>query len=390
MIRWGPLMKSRERRLGVAVLGSTGSIGRQTLDVVAALPERFRVVALTARSQRDLLAEQVRRHHPDLVAAEGGERIAGYAVLPLSEGLTAAATHPDVDIVVVATTGHHALVPTIEAIQAGKIIALANKEVIVCAGALIMPMARAHGVQIRPVDGEHSAIWQSLSDAPPESVSRLIVTASGGPFRTFTRQQLAAVTVEEALNHPTWQMGAKISLDSATLMNKGLELIEAHWFFDVPFDRIDVVVHPQSIVHSMVEFVDHSVIAQLSTPDMRLPIQYALTYPERMPGPCQRLDFTQLGTLTFEAPDVDRFPALRLAREAGEAGQTLPTVLSAVDEIAVQSFAEGRLRFLDIARLVETVMHLHDPRPITDVADVIEADRWAREQASRLLRQIAG
>jgi 1-deoxy-D-xylulose-5-phosphate reductoisomerase len=244
-------------------------------------------------------------------------------------------------------------------------------------------------VQIRPVDSEHSAIWQSLGDSPPESIRRLIVTASGGPFRTFTAQQLAAVTVEQALSHPTWQMGTKISLDSATLMNKGLELIEAHWLFDIPFHRIDVVVHPQSIVHSMVEFVDRSVIAQLSTPDMRLPIQYALTYPERVPGPCQHLDLTQFGALTFEAPDIDRFPALRLAREAGEASQTIPTVLSAVDEIAVQSFLDGRLRFLDIARLVEMVMQRHDPRPITGVADVLEADRWAREEATRLLRQIA-
>jgi 1-deoxy-D-xylulose-5-phosphate reductoisomerase len=374
------------RRLGVAVLGATGSIGRQTLDVVAALPERFRIVALTARRQHDLLAEQVRQFQPDLVAAEGRKRIADRAVHPLPEGLTAAATHPDVDIVVVATTGHDAIVPTIEAIKAGKIIALANKEAIVCAGGLIMPLARAHGVQIRPVDSEHSAIWQCLGDAPPESISRLIVTASGGPFRRYTRQQLAAVTVEQALSHPTWQMGAKVSLDSATLMNKGLELIEAHWLFDVPFDRLDVVVHPQSVIHSMVEFVDRGVVAQLSTPDMRLPIQYALTYPQRAAGPCRRLDFAELGTLTFEAPDVGRFPALRLAREAGEAGQTFPTVLSAVDEVVVQSFAEGRLRFLDIARLVEMVMQRHDPRPVTEVGDVLEADRWAREEATRLLR----
>jgi 1-deoxy-D-xylulose-5-phosphate reductoisomerase len=383
-------MSVKPDRLGIAVLGSTGSVGRQTLDVIAALPERFRVVALAGRYQHDLLADQVRQFRPDIVVAADRQHLAENAVLVLPEGLTAAATHPDVDIVVVATTGHDAIVPTIEAIKAGKTIALANKEVIVCAGALIMPLARARGVQIRPVDSEHSAIWQSLAGAAPESIGRLIVTASGGPFRGFTREQLAAVTVEQALAHPTWHMGPKISLDSATLMNKGLELIEAHWFFDVPFERIDVVVHPQSIVHSMVEFVDRSVVAQLGNPDMRLPIQYALTYPERVSGLGEHLDFASTLTLTFEAPDIDRFPALRLAREAGEAGQTLPTVLSAVDEVAVDAFTNGRIRFLDIARLVEMVMERHTPSPVLDVGDVLDADRWARDEATRILRQIAG
>ena len=383
-------MSAQFDRLGVAVLGSTGSVGRQTLDVVAALPERFRVVALAARHQRDILADQVRTFQPDIVVAADHHELAGHAVLPLPSGLIEAATHPDIDIVVVATTGHDAIVPTIEAIKAGKTIALANKEAIVCAGALIMPLARVHGVEIRPVDSEHSAIWQSLGGASSESVRRLIVTASGGPFRALTREQLAAVTVDEALSHPTWHMGPKISLDSATLMNKGLELIEAHWFFDMPFDRIDVVVHPQSIVHSMVEFVDRSVIAQMGTPDMRLPIQYALTYPERVPGLGSSVDFAEVGTLTFEAPDVARFPALRLAREAGETGQTLPTVLSAVDEVAVEAFINGRIRFLDIARLVEMVMQRHTPVAANDVGDVLEADRWAREEAIRVLRQIAG
>lgn len=378
------------RRLGVAVLGATGSIGRQTLDVLAALPERFRLVALTGRRQHELLTQQVSQFHPTIVAAEGKTRIGDHAVMPLPEGLTAAATHPEVDIVVVATSGHDAIVPTIEAIKAGKVVALANKEVIVCAGGLLMPLAQAHGGSIRPVDSEHSAIWQSLGDAAPESVSRIILTASGGPFRAYTNQQLAEVTVEQALNHPTWRMGGKITLDSATLMNKGLELIEAHWLFAMPFERIDVVVHPQSIVHSMVEFVDRGVIAQLSSPDMRLPIQYALTYPERLTGPSRRLDLVDVGTLTFEKPDPDRFPALRLARQAGEAGQTYPTVLSAVDEVAVDAFVSGRLGFLGIPRLVEMVLDRHDPRPVGNVDDILEADRWARSTSTRLLRQIAG
>ncbi|MDQ4100334.1 MAG: 1-deoxy-D-xylulose-5-phosphate reductoisomerase, partial [Chloroflexota bacterium] len=283
-----------------------------------------------------------------------------------------------------------AIVPTLEAIKAGKVVALANKEVIVCAGALIMPLARARNASIRPVDSEHSAIWQSLGDAAPESVSRIILTASGGPFRTYSREQLAAVTVEQALNHPTWRMGAKITLDSATLMNKGLELIEAHWLFAMPFERIDVVVHPQSIVHSMVEFVDRGIMAQLGSPDMRLPIQYALTYPERLPGPSRRLDLLEAGTLTFENPDLDRFPALRLARQAGKAGQTYPTVLSAVDEVAVEAFVSGRIGFLDIARFVEMVLDRHDPRPIRDVDDILAADHWARSTGARLLHQIAG
>ena len=378
------------RRRGVAVLGATGSIGQQTLDVLAALPEQFRLVALTGRSQYELLAQQVSQFQPILVAAEGKTRIGDLAVMPLPDGLTAAATHPEVDIVVVATSGHDAIVPTLEAIKAGKVVALANKEVVVCAGALIMPLARARNVSIRPVDSEHSAIWQSLGNAAPESVSRIILTASGGPFRTYSREQLAAVTVEQALNHPTWRMGAKITLDSATLMNKGLELIEAHWLFTMPFERIDVVVHPQSIVHSMVEFVDRGIIAQLSSPDMRLPIQYALTYPERLAGPSRRLDLLEAGTLTFENPDLDRFPALRLAHQAGKAGQTYPTVLSAVDEVAVDAFVSGRIGFLDIPRLVEMVLDRHDPRPIGEVDDILAADHWARSTGARLLRQIAG
>ncbi len=378
--------ESTKGRLGIAILGSTGSIGRQTLDVVAALPERFRLVALSARRQHDLLADQVQRFQPDVVAAETRESIAGRAVLPLSEGLTAAATHPAVDIVVVATSGHDAIVPTIEAIKAGKTIALANKEVIVCAGALVMPLARTHGVQIRPVDSEHSAIWQSLGDSPPESIRRLIVTASGGPFRTFTAQQLAAVTVEQALSHPTWQMGTKISLDSATLMNKGLELIEAHWLFDIPFHRIDVVVHPQSIVHAMVEFCDGATVAKLSPPDMRLPIQLALGWPERLEHACVRMDWTQALALHFEPLDRETFPFVDLAIAAGRRGGTYPGVLNAANEEAVAAFLEGRLDFLGIAAVVEAVLEAHTGIPDPDLDGVLEAEAWARRRARSLIR----
>ncbi len=376
--------------IGVAILGSTGSIGRQTLEVIAAFPDRFRVVALTARSQTSLLSEQCRMFKPEMIAAQGIDQIDGRVVIPLPDGLLAAATHLEAAIVVVATAGHDAIVPILHAIRAGKTIAIANKEALVCAGQLIMPLARALDVEIRPVDSEHSAIWQALRGSDQHSISRLILTASGGPFRTFSRDQLAAVTVEQALNHPNWEMGSKVTIDSATLMNKGLELIEAHWLFDMPFEQIEVVVHPQSLIHSMVEFVDGSVIAQLGAPDMRLPIQHALTFPDRIEGPSRRLDVRKLPTMTFEEPDIRRFPALRLAREAGKQGQTYPTVLSAVDEVAVQAFAISRIGFLDIARLVETIIDRHEPMPVTDVEVVLDADRWAREESTRLLRQIAG
>ncbi|MEA2512857.1 MAG: 1-deoxy-D-xylulose-5-phosphate reductoisomerase [Thermomicrobiales bacterium] len=378
--------------VGVAVLGSTGSIGRQTLDVVAQLPERFRIVALAAGANHELLAEQVRQFQPDVVARDdtsaGDLGPTTATCLSGSDGLIAAATHPDADIVVVATSGHAAIMPTYRAIEAGKTIALANKETIVCAGELIMPLAARHGVEIRPVDSEHSAIWQALGAPRRDDVARLILTASGGPFRTTPREQLASVTAEEALAHPTWRMGGKITIDSATLMNKGLELIEAHWLFAVPYDNIDVLVHPESIVHSIVEFVDGSQLAQLSLPDMRLPIQYALTYPEHASGPCRRLDLAEVGALHFERPDLDCFPALTLARRAGEQGMTYPTVLSAADEVAVEAFLAGRIPFLGIAAIVNDVLDAHTPSALTDVAVVFEADAWARRMAANLVSSI--
>ncbi|MGH2532486.1 MAG: 1-deoxy-D-xylulose-5-phosphate reductoisomerase [Thermomicrobiales bacterium] len=376
--------------LGVTVLGSTGSVGRQTLDVIAHHPDRFRVVALAAGSNLALLQDQIARHHPTLVAvdqesAEPGAALDHPAILRGHDGLIAAATHPDVDVVVVATSGHSAIIPTARAIEAGKTIALANKETIVCAGELIVPLAHTHGVTIRPIDSEHSAIWQSLGNARGQDVERLILTASGGPFRTMPAEQIANVTVEDALDHPTWKMGGKITIDSATMMNKGLELIEAHWLFDVPYGRIDVLVHPESIIHSLVEFRDGSQIAQLSLPDMRLPIQYALTYPDHLPGPCRRLSLAEVGALHFEPPDVERFPALRLARDAGVAGSTYPTVLSAADEVAVDAFVGGRIAFPTIAEIVARALDAHRPETGLSWESIAAADRWGRATAIGLL-----
>ncbi|CAN5666092.1 1-deoxy-D-xylulose-5-phosphate reductoisomerase [soil metagenome] len=375
----------------IALLGSTGSVGRQTLDVIKRLPELFKVVCLAAGANVDLLERQVCEHQPALVVS--GKALSATVtaeVLPSSpESLIAAATHPEVDLVVFAMSGHDGIAATIAAIEAGKQVAIANKEAIVCAGDIIMPLAARHGITIRPVDSEHSAIWQSMASGDHDEVRRIIVTASGGPFRTTPPDQLAHVTVEQAMKHPTWSMGGKITVDSATLVNKGLELIEAHHLFAMPFDQIDIVIHPESIVHSLVEFVDGSTIAQLNQPDMRLPIQYALTWPLHHPSPVTGLNLAQIGSLTFEEPDEGRFPAIRLAREAGQSGKTYPTVYSAVDEIAVNAFTTGRLRFTGIPRLIETVLSRHSATPVTSLDDVLEADQWARREATLLLREIA-
>ena len=369
----------------VAVLGSTGSIGQQTLAVIEAFPERFRVVGLAAGENAGLLAKQIRQFRPRFVylqsegemaslSGEGGEWL----------GLEEIAGHPDVDIVVVATSGKAGLSPTLAAVKAGKVIALANKESLVMAGEIVTGEARLHGARILPVDSEHSAIWQCLEGETP-SVARLILTASGGPFRNFTQAHLEKVTVEQALGHPTWQMGKKVTLDSATLMNKGLEVIEAHWLFDMPFENIEVVIHPQSIVHSMVEFVDGSVKAQLGCPDMCLPIQYALSYPERLANPqLPRLDWSRLSQLTFEPPDLDSFPCLRLAVEAGKNGGTYPAVVCAADEVAVALFLSRRVKFTDIAWLVERALEKHQATAHPTLDDIMAADAWAREQVRRL------
>lgn len=365
----------------IALLGSTGSIGRQTLDVIERHPDEFEVIALAAGRNLDLLAEQVRRHRPALVVstAEPGT-FANTETLPTPEGLEAAATRSDVDLVVFATSGHAAIPATMAAIEAGKSVALANKEAIVCAGDLIMPLARRHGVTIRPIDSEHSAIWQALASGPASSLSRIILTASGGPFRTTPAHTLARVTYEQALKHPNWSMGAKITIDSATLANKGLEVIEAHHLFDTPIDAIDVVVHPEQIIHSLVEYEDGNTIAQLSNPDMRLPIQYALTWPGRLPFPAKPLDLPTIAGLSFEPPDMERFPALRLAREAGAAGMTYPTVYSAADEVAVEAFASGRIRFVDIPAVIDATLAAHDAMRVASLDDILGADAWARRE----------
>lgn len=374
--------------VGIAVLGSTGSIGTQTLDVIRAHPDRFRVVALAAGKQVSLLEAQAAEFGPELVVGTSEDH-SGKRTVPTPEGLIQAATHPDVDIVVAATSGHDAIRAIYCAIEAGKTIALANKETIVCAGDIIMPLARKQGVSIRPVDSEHSAVWQSLGGRDVSAISRIILTASGGPFLRLALEEMRNVTVKDALAHPNWSMGDKLTIDSATMMNKGLELIEAHHLFDSDFDDIDVVIHPEQIIHSMIELNDYSVIAQLSPPDMRLPIQYALTYPDHIPSPCRQLNFTTLRTLTFDQPDLDRFPSLRIAREAGRAGQTFPTVLSAADELAVAAFMDGSIRFLAIPEIVKRVLDRHEPLPVKDLETITEVDNWARRTAKAVISEVA-
>ncbi len=379
-------------QIGVAVLGSTGSVGRQTLEVIDRHPDRFRVVALSAGSNLQLLRQQVAHFQPDLttIASETGSPLTGLGRVEFGrDGLIAAASHPDAAIVVVATSGHAAIMPTYQAIVAGKTIALANKETAVCAGELIVPFARERGVEIRPVDSEHSAIWQSLAGSHGDDISRIILTASGGPFRTCTAAELAAVTATEALTHPTYSMGDKITIDSALMMNKGLEVIEARWLFNTTYERIEVVIHPESIVHSLVEFVDGSQIAQLGLPDMRLPIQYALSYPRRLPGLSQPLSLTRIGRLEFAEPDLKRFPSLRIAREAGMAGSTYPTVLSAADELAVAAFMGGQLRFNDIPAVIERVLDRHRPEGAISFESIAAADGWTRSVTSDAIHEVA-
>lgn len=383
--RSGPAWKPGDQPLSIALLGSTGSVGTQVLDVLRNFPDRFRVAALTAGANVELLAAQTREFHPEFIAATNDS--IRTANLPSTtrldtgeDALIEAATLPGVDIVVTATSGHAAIVPTALAIEAGKTIALANKETIVCAAEIIMPLAEKHKVAIRPVDSEHSAIWQALGGSDPRDVSRLILTASGGPFRNYTGR-MEDITVEMALNHPTWSMGGKITIDSATLMNKGLEVIEAHWLFGVPYEQIDVLVHPESIIHSIVEFADFSQIAQLGLPDMRLPIQYALTYPDHAPGPCKRLSLADTGALHFVHPDEERFPCLRLAREAGNKRGPYPAILSTADEIAVQAFMTGALSFTGIARTVDHALASYTGTESVTFESLAEIDAWTRRTA---------
>jgi len=378
------------RRKRLALLGSTGSIGEQTLAVADAAPERFEVVALGAGRNIEKLADQVRRFRPGLVsvadaqgAAELRERVGSqpFELQVGDAGLVAVAEHP-ADLVVSGLVGAVGLAPTLAAIRAGRDIALANKEVMVMAGALVLREVKAHDVALLPVDSEHSAIFQALCGQRIEDVARLILTASGGPFRTWSAEQIADATIEQALNHPNWAMGPKITIDSATLMNKGLEVIEARWLFDIPPQRVDVVVHPQSIIHSLVEFVDTSVLAQLGLPDMRVPIAVALAYPARIALELPQLDLAALGRMDFETPDHKRFPCLNLAYEALRADEAAPAVLNAANEISVAAFLAGRIRFPEIAATNGAVLNSHVGRggggALRDLSDVMEADAWSR------------
>ena len=372
---------------GLAILGSTGSIGRQTLEVVRHLRGRFRVVGLAAGHNVTLLEEQASEFSPTLLWAN---READYLRRKTAARWTTMeemASHPRVDIVVVATSGKAGLLPTLAAMRAGKVAALANKEVLVMAGHLAVAEARRHKGELRPVDSEHSAIWQCLWGEHRRNVTRIILTGSGGPFRDRPLDELERVTPEQALRHPTWQMGHKITVDSATLLNKGLEAIEAHWLFGVPFDKIEVVLHRESIVHSLVELSDGSIKAQLGMPDMRLPIQCALTYPERVPmAEAKRLDLARIGSLTFSEPDPKRFPCLGLALEAGRRGGTFPTVLAAADEVAVEHFLGGHIGFLEIANVIDATLSAHQEASEPTLEEVLAADAWARQWAEDRLR----
>jgi 1-deoxy-D-xylulose-5-phosphate reductoisomerase len=375
----------------VVVLGSTGSIGTSTLKVAQDLPERIRLLGLAAGHNTQLLLEQVRRHQPEAISisdpakAKALRDLLGVStqVYCGAEGLIKLATLPSADIVLIAIVGTAGLQPALAAIRAGKDIAIASKEILVMAGEIVMTEARRQGVRVLAVDSEHSAIFQCLDGKPSASVRKLWLTASGGPFRETPKAEFVHITVERALKHPSWVMGRKITIDSATLFNKGLEMIEARWLFDIEMARVGVVVHPQSVVHSMVEFVDGSMLAQLSTPDMCLPIQYALTYPDRVASGRVQTDLAKVGSLTFEPPDPERFPALDLARLAGEIGGTLPAVLNAANEVAVEGFVNGRLSFCQISETVAGTLKQHQVIHHPTLEQILAADAWARTEAAK-------
>ena len=369
----------------IAILGSTGSIGTQTLDVVRAHSDELEVVALAAGSNKEQLKEQIREFHPELVslsdekkAQELKEELAGEAVEVVCgmDGLIEVAGIDSADVVVTAVVGMMGILPTMEAIRKGKDIALANKETLVTAGHLIIPMAREYGVSILPVDSEHSAIFQCLQGEPKKALDKILLTASGGPFRGKSAEFLETVTLEEALNHPNWSMGPKITIDSSTMVNKGLEVMEAKWLFGVDYSQIEVVIQPQSIIHSMVQYIDGAVIAQLGTPDMRVPIEYALFYPERRSLPGDRLDFSKLSQITFEKPDYKVFRGLSLAIEAGKTGGTMPTVFNAANERAVAKFLKGEIKYTDIVRSIEKCMDAHKVSAHPDLEEILATEQW--------------
>lgn len=369
----------------IAILGSTGSIGTQTLDVVREHPDELSVVALAAGRNKEKLREQIREFHLKVVslseekmALEMKKELAGTGVEVLCgmEGLMAVAGIEEADVVVTAVVGMMGILPTMEAIRKGKDIALANKETLVTAGHLIMPMAREHHVSILPVDSEHSAIFQCLHGERQKDVDKILLTASGGPFRGKTLKDLENVTLEDALKHPNWSMGQKITIDSSTMVNKGLEVMEARWLFDVNYDQIEVIVQPQSIIHSMVQFVDGAILAQLGTPDMRVPIEYALFYPERRSLHGERLDFSTLQSITFEKPDMDVFRGLALALEAGKVGGTMPTVFNAANEKAVAKFLHREIGYMDIIRLIEQCMEAHQWKDNPSLEEILDTEQW--------------
>lgn len=377
----------------ISLLGSTGSIGKQTLEVVAANPDKLKVRALAAHRSDELLEQQIRQFEPDIAVLSDKDAAARLAaryhgktkILAGDEGLLAAATYDGADTVLASMVGYAGLRPTLAAIECGKNIALANKETLVAAGSLVMAAVRKHGVSLTPVDSEHSAIFQSLRGGAEKEVKRLIVTASGGPFRGKKRSELENVTLAQCLKHPNWSMGPKVTLDSSTLANKGLEVMEAHWLFDMPYDKIDIVVHPQSIVHSLVEFCDGSVIAQLGEPDMRLPIQYALSWPDRFDYSFEQLDLVKAASLTFEAPDLEAFPSLKIAVDCGKAGGTLPCAFNAANEEAVNAFLHDKIKYLDIPYITAAVTQAHDNVAEPQIEDIEQADAWARAEAQRVI-----
>ena len=381
----------------IVILGSTGSIGTNTLDIVDRFPTEFRVAGLTAGSNDALLETQIRRFKPRIVALSDPSAATrlrqrcldlSVEILAGQEGLVQVASATEADLVVSAIVGGAGLVPPLAAIRSKKHIALANKEPMVMAGKLMQEEARRHGIRIFPVDSEHSAIFQSLEGHRITDVRRVILTASGGALWTLTKDELQDVSPERALQHPNWKMGAKITIDSATLMNKGLEVVEARWLFDIPESRIDVMIHRESIIHSLVEYEDRSMIAQLGLPDMRTPISYAMRYPERLPLDLPSLDLTEIGTLTFCKPDHDRFPCLALGYESLKIGGTMPAAMNAANEVAVEAFLQGGIRFTDISDIIRSTMLAHTPREVVSVEVALDADRWAREKAGSLVHAL--
>jgi 1-deoxy-D-xylulose-5-phosphate reductoisomerase len=380
----------------LAILGSTGSIGVNALEIAARYPDKFRVAALAGGKNCPKMEEQIRRFRPDLASVQDEESARQLRrnlsslptrILSGSDGLTAVATHPQAQMVVAALVGSVGLLPTLAAVRAGKHIAIANKETLVMAGEIVVKEIQAHGVTLLPIDSEHSAIFQALAGQRREEVKRILLTASGGPFLNTSLEGLKRVTPGEALKHPQWRMGKKVTIDSASLMNKGLEVIEARWLFGIPGSKIEVLIHPQSIIHSMIEYIDGSVIAQMALPDMRGPIAYALSYPERLDLPGPSLNLFQAGPLSFSPVDRDRFPALGLAYQALEAGGTLPAVLNAANEVAVEAFLEGRLEFLQIPRLIQETMGRHRRIHPVSLEDILNAHSWAGQEAQKIINR---